>query len=310
MTREELNQEKQSEIFKEQNKEIIKRIVKITIKTIVIITIVSTIFFTYTTYISTLKIHVREYRTIEKELPNDFNGLKIIQFSDLHYGSTMYIEDLKKIVKQINKRNPDIILFTGDLIDKNYKLETKEQEKVIKELTKLKSKLGKYAIYGEEDKDEFQTIMSLSEFNILDNEYDLIYNNSNNPLLLVGLNSSIAKNQNIEKSFEYFKDANANTNIYTLVMQHEPDEADDIINSYKTNILFAGHSHNGNIRIPFIKQSLIKKEGSKKYDQDYYKIKNSKLYISGGLGTNNKSGIRLFCRPSINFYRLTNEEQK
>ena len=46
-------------------------------------------------------------------------------------------------------------------------------------------------------------------------------------------------------------------------------------------------------------------DGAKKYDQDYYEIDNSKLYISSGLGTQN--GIRLFCRPSINFYRLSNK---
>ena len=51
----------------------------------------------------------------------------------------------------------------------------------------------------------------------------------------------------------------------------------------------------------------MKKEGASKYDQDYYKINDSKLYISSGLGTNNSNSIRLFCRPSINFFRLSNE---
>ena len=89
MTREEINQAKQKEIFKEQNKEIAKKITKITIKLLLAITIISTIFFSYTTYISTVKIHTREYRIINNKVPNNFNGTKIVQFSDLHYGTTM-----------------------------------------------------------------------------------------------------------------------------------------------------------------------------------------------------------------------------
>ena len=84
---------------------------------------------------------------------------------------------------------------------------------------------------------------------------------------------------------------------------HEPDTVDDII--YQTDLFLAGHSHNGNIRIPFIKYSPFKVEGANKYDQDFYEKNNFKLYISSGLGT--KEGIRLFCRPSINFFRLTNK---
>ena len=90
-------------------------------------------------------------------------------------------------------------------------------------------------------------------------------------------------------------------------MIHEPDSTNDIINSYNTDLLPAGHSHNGNIRIPFLKYSPFKKNGAKKYDQDYYKIRNTKLFISSGLGTNSSSGIRLFCRPTMNLFRLSNK---
>ena len=71
---------------------------------------------------------------------------------------------------------------------------------------------------------------------------------------------------------------------------------------YNNDLVLAGHSHNGIIRIPFI-GALSKVEGSMKYDQEYYKINDTKLYISSGMGTNGP-GFRLFCRPSINFLRL------
>ena len=90
-------------------------------KILLIILVIGTIFFSYTTYVSSVKIKVREYRITEKKIPASFNGLKIIQLTDLHYGTTMFNENVKDIVKMTNDRKPDLIVFTGDLINKNYK---------------------------------------------------------------------------------------------------------------------------------------------------------------------------------------------
>lgn len=306
MSREENNKAKQKEIFKEQNKESIKKIIKFLTKTIFFLIITLTLFFYYTTYVSTSKIKVREYRVINKKIPDNFNGLKIIQFSDLHYGSTMFLENLENIIYLINERNPDLIVFTGDLINKDYKLSSKELENIIKELKKLNASLGKYAILGEEDNEYFTTIMNQSNFTILKNEYELLYNEDNNPLLLVGLSTPIKSLEEINKAYSYYNEETHNSNIFSISLLHHPDYVDDIISSYSSDLFLAGHSHNGNIRIPYLNYAL-KKEGAKIYDQDYYKINNSKLFISSGLGTNNSNNIRLFCRPSINLFRLSNK---
>lgn len=306
MTREEINESKQKEIFKEQNKETAKKVIKSVLKTTLILTLSIGIFFAYTTYISTVKINVREYRVINNKIPNSFNGLKIIHFSDLHYGSTMFTKDIKKLVNLTNDRKPDLILFTGDLINKNYKLSSKEQEEIINELKKLNASLGKYAILGEEDSESFTTIFNQSNFQILKDEYELIFSNDNTPILLVGLTTPIKDSTNIDKAYSYFQEQTHNSNIYTITMLHQPDYVDDVVGKYQSDFFLAGHSHNGNIRVPYLNYA-IKKEGAKKYDQDYYQIDNSKLYISSGLGTNNSNSIRLFCRPSINFFRLSNK---
>ena len=100
-------------------------------------------FYLYTTYISSKIIDVKEERIINEKLPTNFNGLKIIQISDIHYGSTIFIKDIKKLVELVNERTPDLVVFTGDLINKDYKLNSKEQEKLITELKKIKTTIGK-----------------------------------------------------------------------------------------------------------------------------------------------------------------------
>lgn len=305
MTRKELNEDIQNEIFKEQNKNFIKKAIKNTIIAIVCLVVLTFLFFTYTTYVSNVKVKAREYRVINKKLPESFNGLKIIQLSDLHYGSTMFYDELKSIVKLTNERKPDLVVFTGDLIAQDYKMTSKEKEKLITELKNINSTLGKYAVKGNEDKEEVATILNQSDFTLLNNESDLIYKETN-PILLVGLSSSLAKEQDIDKAFNYFHEENHNDDIYTITIMHEPDSVDDVLNDYHPDLFLAGHSHNGNIRIPFINFSLMRPKGAYKYYQDYYKINDSKLYISSGLGTNNTSSIRFFCRPSINLFRLSN----
>ena len=305
ITRTEKNEEKQKEIIKEENRELRKRIVLTGLKIIFIVIIISMLFYLYTTYISSKIITVKEERIISEKLPSNFDGLKVIQISDIHYGSTIFMNDIKKLISLVNRRNPDLVVFTGDLINKNYKLNSKEQENLIKQLKMIKSTIGKYAIMGEEDTDQFTTIMNQSEFTILNNDHDLIYKDSTTPILLIGLSSSINDNINIDQGYKYFNEPTHNSNIYTITLLHEPDTVDEITASYQTDLFLAGHSHNGQISIPYI-GGLLKKEGAKHYINEFYQLENSKLYISSGIGTTG-NGFRLFCRPSINFFRLSSK---
>ena len=305
ITRTEKNEEKQKEIIKEENRELRKKIVLTSLKVIFIIIIISMLFYLYTTYISSKIITVKEERIISEKLPSNFDGLKMIQISDIHYGSTIFIDDIKKLVSLVNRRNPDLVVFTGDLINKGYKINSKEQENLIKQLKKIKSTIGKYAIMGEEDTDQFTTIMNQSEFTILNNDYDLIYKDSNTPILLIGLSSSISNNININQGYEYFTQPTHNSNIYTITLLHEPDNVEEITASYQTDLFLAGHSHNGQVYIPYI-GGLFRKEGAEHYINGFYQLENSKLYISSGIGTTG-NGFRLFCRPSINFFRLSSK---
>ena len=305
MTREELNQDKQQEIFCEQRNEKRKKITIFFFKVIFFIVIFFIIFYLYTTFISTKILHVNEYRIVHNSVPDNFNGLKIIQFSDLHYGTTIFSSEVDNLVKEINERAPDIVVFTGDLIDSNYDLNTSELELVIDSLNKINASLGKYAISGDEDNEMFLTIMKQSNFEIINNSYELIYKDSDIPIMLIGLDSYVSGKSNLDEAFKYYSEPNHNSNLFSITLLHEPDITDEILNKYSSNLLLAGHSHNGTIRLPFV-GGVYKYSGAEKYTDKYYEINNSFLYISGGVGTNGP-GFRLFCRPSINFFRISNK---
>lgn len=305
MTREELNKAKQSEIISEERREKRKKVVCITFKVILALVIIFSTFYILNDYIFTKKILVKEERIVNEKIPDSFNGLKVVQFSDLHYGSTVFLDDVKKLVKIINSRNPDIIIFTGDLIDKDYNISDKDKEKLMNEISKLKANIGKYSIFGDEDSDDYSSIIKQAGFALLDNSYDLIYDGDKTPIIIIGISSLLNNNYDIDSAFSYFKENNSNSNLYSIVIFHEPDLTDYILKNKNTDLLLAGHSHNGYIKLPFV-NGLIKSDGATEYYDERYDFSNSKLFISSGIGTNG-SGVRFLCHPSINFFRFSSK---
>lgn len=275
----------------EQKDEKIKKIFKRILFIIVPILVFMFLSFIILKYVGNSGIVVREYAVYNDKLPNSFDGIKIVQFSDIHYNDESSISKIEKLVEMVNKTSPDIIIFTGDLIDSDYIIDNDTLETIQNNLNKMNAKLGKFAIKGEEDSDYFKQVFDNSNFKILENAVEKIYyGNSYISLLSVD---------------EKYLESNINgisDNDFLIVLTHMPDLTDRIISDYNPSIIMAGHSHNGQVRLPII-GPLMKKEGAKKYPNSHYTIDNCELYVSGGIG-NSKYDFRLFNHPSINFYRL------
>ena len=182
----ELNKDKQKDIDREKQKAVVKKIVKRIVLSIIIIFFLVFFSFLYITKIGTTFLIVNEKAIINNKLPESFSGLKVIQFGDLHYNNNQLLEET---VEEIVKRKPDLILFTGDLLGKE-ELTSNNRKKLVKELKKLDASLGKYAVLGESDNDEALSILVDCGFKILDNTNEFIYNESNEPIMLVGLNTN------------------------------------------------------------------------------------------------------------------------
>lgn len=279
-----------------------KRKKKIGSKIILIILLILGLTYLYSRYIGTTGLIVKEYSIVNNKIPDSFNGFKIVHFSDIHYGTTIKTSELNKMVNKINSLHPDIIIFTGDLIDHNYKITEKEKTEVIATLNKLNSNIGIYSIRGEHDITSiYNSIITQTNIMELNNINKYLYYKGTTPIILVGLDDYLNATQNYETAFNY---QNENNSLYTILIAHEPDTLNKITN-YNVDLMLSGHSHNGQIVIPFI-GAVYTPEGAKTYYNNQYKINNTTLYISSGMGTANYK-VRLFNRPSINFYRLYNK---
>lgn len=274
------------------------------IRLFLIIILLFSIIVIYSRYVGTTGLITKEETIWTKDIDDSFDGIKIVHFSDLHYLRVNHKDELKNIVSEINLINPDIVVFTGDLIDKDFDISDEDKEELINLLKEIKCKYGKYAIIGNhdyfKDEEEFINIYKESEFNLLINSYDIIYGENNDKLFIGGTDTYSYDEADIDKIMDYFND---NEDIsYKIILIHEPDYADNIINKYNINLILSGHSHNGQVNIPIIK-NLFLPYGAQKYYENYYKLGNTDLYISSGIGES-RVNFRLFNGPSINFYRI------
>lgn len=277
-----------------------KRLLKITFFILAIIFLI----IIYARYIGTMGLTTKEYTIIDKNIPKGFDGLKIVHFSDIHYNRAITLKKIESIVKEINLIKPDIVVFTGDLLDKDAILTNTDYDELGKILKKINAPSGKYAILGNHDykKEEENAIKILknSNFTYLENTYDIIYDKYGNKVFIGGIGSVIQNKDDIDKALNSL--SNKDNISYKIILIHEPDIADEIATGYKINLILAGHSHGGQIRLPLI-GALYTPPYAKKYQNEYYKINDCNLYISTGIGVSTIN-YRLWDKPSINFYRI------
>jgi uncharacterized protein len=265
-----------------------------------------TLFLLFSHFISTSGLKVNEIN-VEASISDNFHGLKIIHLSDIHYGRTTWKKDLDYISKQVNLSKPDIIVITGDLIDRDTKMNEDKEKTIIEFLNSMNATLGKYAIKGNHDAEfsNWEDIIKKGDFSNIDDDFDLIYKDTLIPFLISGVSTNLMVETSIEEKMskvsEYLSNEENVKPDFNLLLVHEPDYLDKMDLS-KFDLILAGHSHNGQFRLPLL-GTIILPEGAKEYYEPYYKIQNKDVYISSGIGTSTLS-FRLFNRPSINLYRI------
>ncbi len=256
----------------------------------------------YSKYLGIKGLIVKEYRVESSILTKNYSGLKIVHFSDLLFKSTVDRDDIKNLVSKINTLRPDIIVFTGDLVNKNVKISNDDKEFLINSLSSMHASIGKYAIYGDYDYsyDNYENVMTKSNFKILSNSYDEILYKTNDPLYIVGLPSSIKDTVKISDAFNFYKDEDRR---YIICLVHDGNTIKYLDNSdYEVDLILGGHSLNGSVVIPYYGPLFVDKNSYKYYQEEYTKGI-TKIYISSGLGTN-EYNYRFNNKPSFNLYRL------
>ena len=129
--------------------------------------------------------------------------------------------------------------------------------------------------------------METSNFTVLSNSEELLYNKDIEPIRIIGIDTN--KINLTLKDNPY----------YSICLLSNPDKIKEVKKSVNCNLAISGSTLGGEIRIPFTEEGIF---DNHEYYKSYYKIDNTKLFVSNGVGNN--LNIRLFNRPSLNFFRI------
>ncbi|OCT11028.1 hypothetical protein A8709_04820 [Paenibacillus pectinilyticus] len=240
---------------------------------------------------TTVKLAFRRY-------PPSFAGVRIVQFSDTHIGKYYGLNHLSKLVELLQRQSPDILCFTGDLFDSN---QGEVTEDVIPILSQLHAPLGKFAVLGNHDMrlgaDRIVAILERAGFTVLVNASRSVQRAEGN-IQVVGVDEMFYGNPDLPLALKGIRDEE-----FVLLLAHEPDFADTAW-EYPVDLQLSGHSHGGQIRIPFY-GSVFTPDLGQKYSIGLYSFVGSDfhVYTNRGIGTT-LYPIRFNCRPEITVFAL------
>lgn len=187
-------------------------------------------------------------------LPEAFKGFRIIQISDMHLGSfNKNYEKIEKAVELINEQKPDIILFTGDLVN-NFAEETDGWAPV---LSKMQASKGKYSIMGNHDYGDYShwpspkaketNLQGIKDFH-KEAGFKLLLNETerlkieDDEIALIGVENwgkpPFPQHGDLDKAMNNTEDLS-----FKLLMSHDPSHWDEKVLETDIDLTFAGHTH-------------------------------------------------------------------
>lgn len=254
-------------------------------------------------FVDNTLIQVSKYEIKSNKIPKEFNKFKIVHLSDFHsYG---FGKDNFKIIKEIDDETPDIIVMTGDMVNKY----DRNFAKFLNLAEALSNKYKIYYIVGNHEvrlrkKDLDFVLKSLQKFGVkilTDKKVTIVRRKEH--INIYGIHIPLS----------YYKIINKPTNVeeviskklnkckddeYNILLAHNPLYF-EAYSKQNVDLILSGHVHGGMIRLPFVGAVLSpERKFFPKYSSGVYEMDNKKLLVSRGLG-HSRNGIRLFNKREV-----------
>ncbi|MCD8043676.1 MAG: metallophosphoesterase [Tannerellaceae bacterium] len=272
---------------------------------------ITMVLIIYGAAVGRTRLIVKEETIALKRLPEGFDGFRIVQFSDFHLGSfgknTRFV---KRVVKKINELKPDIIFFTGDIVNDR----SVEMEPFLDVLSNLEAPYGVYSILGNHDygdyydwnhPDEkernFERLMEIEGnwgWILLKNEHRYITRN-NDTIVIVGVENwgepPFQQYGDLEKAY-----GPVDKQMFTILLSHDPSHwHGEVLPTTDIDLMLAGHTHAFQLRFGNLSPAVLKyKEWAGLYDHF-----GQKMYVNQGVG-NTFYPMRIGAFPELTVLTL------
>ncbi len=258
--------------------------------------------FIWGAYQNSYKVRVEQVTIESPLLPASFDGFKLVQISDIHFVSWVGHAEFQKVVDLINEQNPDLVVFTGDLVT----FRSSEAIEFIPLMRKISAPYGVYSILGNHDYGDYMhwdsddeklvnmeqlySVYQLSGWHLLRNEHVFLKNTTHDSIALLGV-------ENWSKSPRFRSKGNINRAIngvpdstYKILLTHDPSHWEYLLNNkIEIDLTLSGHTHGMQFayigkRFQVSPISLSQKYWAGKYHETINK-RDEYLYVNTGLGT-------------------------
>jgi predicted MPP superfamily phosphohydrolase len=240
-------------------------------------------------------------------LAESWDGFTIAQLSDLHYDPYFSATPLRKAIDMVNRLQPDLIVLTGDFVtapvgkfsQRSAMWATKAVEPCAQLLTQLRAPSGVLAVLGNHDLQTGEihvtAVLRAHSIPVLRNAC-VSFERDGKRLWLAGVDDVLEGKPNLELALRGIPPAEP-----VVLLAHEPDWA-DYVSRHPVDLQLSGHSHGGQIRIPFIGPPYLPPL-ARKYPWGLRRIGPLTLYTNAGIGTI-RVPIRLNCPPEVTLITL------
>ncbi len=275
-------------------------------------------------------IRVKEIGIRIPNLEMQFEGLKIVQISDIHVNDWMTKKRLNRIIQLVNDQSPDVIAITGDFVTEERPFNSRqlapdftsnkqemmgnreisldfvsevklpEMLELTSALSQLKPRFQTFAVLGNHDysvsASRVREVLRKSGIVELNNQiYPLRQGKAT--LYFAGIDDIIKGKPDLRAVLAQLpQDESA------ILLVHEPDFADKTGATGRFSLQLSGHSHGGQIRLPLFGAPILPKDGQK-YPLGLEQIAEMSLYTNPGVGMV-KPKVRFNCRPEITVFTL------
>ncbi len=228
-------------------------------------------------------IQVNEITIKSDYLPDDFQGYKIVQISDLH--NAEFGENNEDLLSLIKEQTPDIIVVTGDIVDSR-----RTSVQIARDFVNTVSQIAPvYYVTGNHEsrvsvEDEIDNVELDKSVIVLHNKAVFI-ENGDSRVQLIGVDDPAYKA--VEDSTEYMNEQlekYSDNEYFKILLSHRPELFETYVQN-NMNVVFSGHAHGGQVRLPFVGGLIAPHQGLfPEYDSGLYSLNNTNMVVSRGVG--------------------------
>lgn len=253
-------------------------------------------------YFQNNSIVTTQYNFSSDKVPKNFNGYKIVQLSDLH--SKSFENNQSELVEKVKKAKPDLIVFTGDLIDSD-RYNEKTSLTLMEKLVQI---APVYYVTGNHEwwSGKFNSLedkLKYTGVQVMRNTVEEIII-GNDKIQIIGIddpakvNKSYAERDIAEEDItNAIKGLEEGVN-FKILLSHRP-ELLSLYAQYEFDVVFSGHAHGGQVRIPFVGGLVAPNQGLfPEYSSGMHDADKTTMIVNRGLG-NSIIPLRVFNRPEI-----------